>query len=436
MLGIFRLTGISNFKKHKDFFNCSKLKRGPQMKLKMKLISLACMSLVSGVAAAQQVTIMSEVTPAKAAVEVYGVIDLGILSESNLSNPALGYLPSSTNKGSVLEMKDGGLGESYWGIKGSEDLGGGLRANFNLQGNFLGTTGVSGGPNSSGTTSLFNQQANVGLSGNFGEVEFGRVVSPIYWAFSSTDVRKGAYFGSSLIGLVGLNSATGAFAGNNSNAVAGAIFNDNAVLYNSPKMGGLNGSLEYTLGGVSGDNSALRQEAATLMYSTSNWKFDALIYNGNDDGVRASANPNGTNTNRLVQLGALYTFNALSASAGYWKATDPAHTGAGTNPASLGGAVTSGDLNMYNLGLGYQASVQLNLTSGLYHIQDEDTTANHATMYVLGLDYALSKTTRLYLEGANVHNQGSNMNLAAVYGVPVTAGANTTAYMAGIRHVF
>jgi predicted porin len=394
------------------------------MKLKMKLISVACLSALSGVAAAQT------------SVEVFGVIDLGILSESNLSNPALGYLPNPTNKGSVVEMKDGGLGQSYWGIKGSEDLGGGLKANFNLQGNFVGTTGVSGGPNSSGTNSLFNQQANVGLSGDFGEVQFGRVISPIYWAFASTDVRKGAYFGSSLIGVVGLNSATGAFSGGNSNATAGAIFNDNAMVYNSPKVGGFSGSLEYTLGGVSGDNTASRQEAATLMYDANNLKLDALIYNGNDDGVRASVNPNGTNTNRLIQVGAMYTFEGVSMSAGYFKSTNPSNTGAGVNPATLGGAVTSGDDTMYNVGLGYRVSSQLNLTSGIYHIQDENASANHATMYVLGLDYALSKKTKLYVEGATVKNQGSNMNLAPVYGVPVTAGSDTTAYMAGIRHFF
>jgi predicted porin len=390
----------------------------------MKLISLACLSALSATAAAQS------------SVELFGVFDLGILSETNISNPALGYLPNQGNKGNVLEMKDGGLGESYWGIRGSEDLGGGLSATFNLQGNFIGTTGVSGGPNSSGTTSMFNQQANIGIKGDFGQVQAGRVISPIYWAFASTDVRKGAYFGSSLIGLVGLNSASGAFSGGNSNAAVAAIFNDNAVVYNSPKVGGFNGSLEYTFGGVSGNSSASRQEAVTLMYGDDHLKVDALIYNGNDDGVRASVNPNGTNTNRLVQIGALYTFDDISVSAGFFKGGNPSHTGAGVNPAALGGGATSGDLNMYNFGLGYRASFQANITSGIYHIQDENASSNHATMYVLGLDYALSKSTKWYLEAANVSNTGSNMNLAVVYGVPVTAGTNTRAIMAGIRHFF
>ena len=394
------------------------------MKLKKKLISLACLSVLSGTAAAQS------------NVEVFGVIDLGILSQTNLSNPAFGYLPNQKNMGTVLEMKDGGLGQSYWGIKGSEDLGGGLKASFNLQGNFQGNTGIGGGPNSSGTTSMFNQQANVGISGDFGGVQVGRVISPIYWAFASTDVRKGAYFGSSLIGVVGMNSATGAFSGANSNAAVAAIFNDNAVVYNSPKFGGFSGSLEYTFGGVAGDNSASRQEAATLMYGDDHLKVDALIYNGNDDGVKASANPNGTNTNRLVQIGAMYTINDISMGAGFFKGTNPSHTGAGVNPAALGGAVTSGDINMVNFGLGYRASVQANITSGIYRIQDENTSANRATMYVLGLDYALSKSTKWYLEGAAISNAGSNMNLAAVYAVPVTAGTNTHAIMAGIRHFF
>ncbi|MBV8634087.1 MAG: porin [Burkholderiaceae bacterium] len=402
------------------------------MQYTKKILVLACAAAFCGTAAAQ------------GSVEVFGVIDLGILSESNLANPSLGFLPNQSDKGHVLEMKDGGLGQSYWGIKGNEDLGGGLKATFALQGNFQGTTGVSGGPNSAGTTSMFNQLANVGFAGNFGSVEFGRVVSPIYWAFASTDVRAGAYFGSSLTGLVALNSATGNFTGGNSNAVVGTIYNDNAVVYNSPEVNGFKGALEVTFGGVAGDTSASRQEAATLMYHNENWKFDALIYNGNDDGIKYSTNPNGTNTNRLVQAGGMYMNGPYSVSAGFFKGTNPANTGAGQNPASLGGAATSGDLNMVNFGLGYKVSTQLNLTSGYYRLNDEANSGNHATMYVLGADYFLSKSTRLYAEAANVKNVGSNMNMAPVYGTPVTAGSlnaaaagsTSTAFMVGVRHNF
>ena len=373
---------------------------------------------------------------AQSNVTVFGVIDVGILSESNLSNPALGYLPSASDKGSVREMKDSGLGQSFWGIRGSEDLGNGLQADFNLQGNFLANNGTAGGPNSAGGTSLFNQQANVGLSGGFGSFHAGRVISPVYYAFASTDVRGAAYFGSILTALVGMNSATGAFSGANSNASLGSVYNDNAIVYVTPKFSGFEASFEYSLGGAAGDFSALRQEAPTLTYKSDNLRFDALVYNGDDDGVRAAANPNGTNTNRLVSAGVLYKIGALSLDAGYSRGTNPANSGAGVNPAALGGAMTTGAVNLVNLGLGYRVSTQINLTSGAYLIQDENHSANKSNLYALGLDYYLSKQTELYVEGANVRNRGSNMNQAPEWAAPVTAGVTSTAWMAGVRHMF
>jgi predicted porin len=373
---------------------------------------------------------------AQSSVTLFGVIDVGILSQSNFSSPALGYLPSSSDKGSMREMKDSGLGQSFWGLRGSEDLGNGMKANFNLQGNFLANNGTAGGPNSAGTSSLFNQQANVGLSGDFGSLQAGRVISPVYYAFAGTDVRGAAYFGSILTALVGMNSATGTFSGANSNASLGSVYNDNAIVYVTPKLSGFEASFEYAFGGVAGDSSALRQEAATLTYKSNNLKFDALIYNGNDDGVRAATSPNGSNTNRLVSAGILYKIDALSMDAGYTRGTNPANSGAGINPAALGGAATTSAVNLINLGLGYRVSTQINLTSGAYLIQDENHSGNKSNLFALGLDYTLSKQTQLYVEGANVHNRGSNMNQAPAWAAPVTAGVTTSAFMAGVRHMF
>lgn len=413
------------------------------MSFKLKIVTLACLSTLSAMAVADSSVTDSSVTASS--VTVYGVIDLGILSETNASATAFGYLPNSHNTGSVVEMKDGGIGESYWGIKGSEDLGGGLKATFNLQGNIVANNGVGGGPNSYGTTSLFNQLANVGISGGFGKIELGRTVSPIYWAFASTDVCGGSYFGSSLTALVALNSATGSFTGGDSNAVIGTVYNDNAFVYTTPTINGITASFEYAMGGVAGNSSAMSQEAATIMYNSGDGlKLDALIYNGNDDGRGVPAAPNGTNTNRLVQVGAKYTWNAISTSAQYFKGTNPSNTGAGQNPPALGGAVTTGNVELYDLGLGYRVSEQTNITSGYYHIKDVNHSDNISDMVSIGVNYSLSKLTTLYLEGAEVKNVGNNMNQAPVYATPVTAGTfsgtaagiTSKAVMAGIRHSF
>jgi predicted porin len=406
--------------------------------VKAKLVSITALSLLSGAALAD-----SDVT-------LYGTLDVGVLSQSSNSNPALGYLPNAKDVGSSTILKDGGLGLSYWGIKGSEDLGDGLKATFNLRGNITAPTGVAGGPNSSGGTSLFNQEANVGLSGEFGSVKAGRVIAPIWYAFSPTDVRGGAYFGSSLTGLVGMNSVTGRFAGGNSDAMIGTIYNDNAVVYTSPVWSGIVINAEYTFGGQAGNSSAGRQTAATVNYSDDHLKLDAIYYSGNDNGANNGtaaapgtvtgnpANPpeiplNGTNTNRLMQLGALYKFDALSLSAGYWKGSDPSNTGAGVNALK---GLTTGDVRMINLGAGYRLSEKINLTSGAYKVTDQNHTDNTSLMVVVGGEYFFSKLTRLYLEGANVDNKGSNMNQGLIYAVPVTAGISSHAVMLGLRHQF
>jgi predicted porin len=410
----------------------NKINKAQKNKQGMKWIALAGLSAISMTAAAQS------------SVDLFGTLDLGILSESNTSNPALGYVPNPSDKGHLTEMKDGGVTLSFWGLKGSEDLGDGLHANFVLQGNINAANGTAGGPNSAGGTSMFNQQANVGISGNFGAFKAGRVISPIFDAFSSTDVRGGAFFGSGLTAVVGMNSATGSFSGANSNASLGSLYNDNAIVYSTPVLNGFTANLEVTMGGVAGNTAALRQTAATLTYTSESWKFDALIYNGNDNGIKASVNPDGTNTNRLAQVGGLYTNGAISVAAAYFKGSNPSDTGAGINPAALGGAQTTGTLDMFSVGLGYKVSTALNLTSGYYDLRDQENSGNHATMVVIGADYALSNRTKFYADAATVNNVGSNMNMAPEYGVPVTAGGKgmvadgitSTAFMVGIRHKF
>jgi hypothetical protein len=86
-------------------------------------------------------------------VAVYGNVDLGELTQNHA--PAVG---SSTS------IANGGISPSIWGFRGSEDLGGGLKANFNLEGHFAADTGAAGGNGTTGAAALFRRQSNVGLS--------------------------------------------------------------------------------------------------------------------------------------------------------------------------------------------------------------------------------------------------------------------------------
>ena len=385
---------------------------------------------------------------AQSSVTVYGVLDAGVLALSNLSASPAGYIPSAVSKGSVIKLQGGGIGQSNLGFRGSEDLGGGLHALFRLQGNLDIPTGNVGGPNSSSGTSVFNQVSVVGLSGNFGEVQAGRQVSPVYYAMASTDAREARYFGSALTALVGLNSASGAFIGNNSNPSFGTVYNDNAVVYTTPSWNGLTGNLEYAFGGVAGSLKANSQDAATLQYVNAGLKLSALYYTGYGNNLPAattlytaatgSATTAATllsnagltqtaRTNQLSSVGALYAWDKFSVSSTYFVARNPA------NVVLKGG---SGSLNSWSLAGSWQVSPGVKLTTGYYRINDKTNAGNNATQFALGADYVLSKRTFLYVELASVTNHGNNMNLSPVYGNAVAANTNNHAEMIGVRHNF
>jgi predicted porin len=243
--------------------------------LKLKIISLAAIAAAAGPAIAQ-----SNLT-------VHGNLDVGLLGISNTSG-GVGYIPSPVNRGSDRMVKDGGLGASNWGLRGTEDLGGGLRALFQIQGNLALDTGVVGGPNSSGTTSMWNQTAAVGVASDWGTIKFGRQVSPTYWAMAATDARAGRYFGSSLTALVGINSASGVFIGDNSNVAFGTVYNDNAILYTSPTWSHVTANVMYAMGETGGKTKANSQQAATAVYDNSRLKLSALFYNGYGNNLPAA----------------------------------------------------------------------------------------------------------------------------------------------------
>lgn len=404
---------------------------------KLPPLSLAALLTLSGPVLAQST------------VSLYGTLDVGLLSISNLSAGTAGYIPSAANGGSAFRVKDGGLGASNWGLKGQEDLGGGLKATFQLQGNINVKDGTSGGPNSSNGLSMFNQMAVVGLSGGFGELKVGRQVSPMYWAMASTDARGARYFGSALTGLVGLNSASRAWIGNNSNVAFGTIYNDNALVYTTPTWNNVTVNVAYAFGEVSGSGKADSQQTVTALYNANGLKLSALYYNGYGNNLSsaralytAASGGNAAaasaalaaagftptaNTNRLASLGALYNWSAFTVSGQYYMARNPAH-------ALVPGG--SDSLDMWTLAGAWRAAPNINVSAGYYAIKDNKNIGNKATQFAVGAEYFLSKRTIMYAQAASVTNKGANMNLSPVYASPVTANKNVSAYMMGVRHSF
>ena len=374
---------------------------------------------------AAALVVFASAAHAQSSVTLYGVIDIGLLYQSaNAAN-----FQSKVNLGHVYELKDGGIYSSLWGLKGAEDLGGGYKVNFKLQGSFnsaTGKTGLSGTPNAS---AIFNQQATVGVSGPFGSIDLGRQIVPMIYAMADTDVRNTAYFGSVLTALISMNQVAG-FQGTNTNGPIGALYDDNAIVYQSPKFYGASLALEYAPGGVAGQLQGGTRESAVLKYSNYGLNLAAVYYNGHDTnpytmtgtGAIVTAPSTGLNNNRFYYLGAMYTFRDISVSTSY---------SIGKNPANSGHA----NFELISAGLGYKFSPFLRVTSGFYYLKDRNVSANQSDLVAVGAEYSLSKSTMAYAQVGYVNNRG-DMSQTIAYAAPVPEGRSTTAAMIGIRHAF
>src|SRR5512137_357767 len=192
--------------------------------MKKSVIALALMGAFSGAALAQ-----SNVT-------MYGILDVNYMWQQQPTNTGTTAAPRIEQK-SVSAINGGHQSGNRWGVRGSEALGNGMNAIFDLEAGFNIDTGTSGqAPVGSTTGRLFGRQAYAGLQGNWGAVVAGRLA-----AFSS---GTGDF---DMIGRVdpfstgfGLANAGNTFSSMNSLRV------DNTIAYVSPTFAGFKAGVGYT----------------------------------------------------------------------------------------------------------------------------------------------------------------------------------------------
>jgi len=344
---------------------------------------------ISGVASAQSNT----------SVTLYGIVDAGI----EFANHS-GTAPAAT--GSKAMVSSGNMSGSRWGLRGAEDLGGGLKAIFTLESGFDIDTGTSGQG-----SRLFGRQAFVGLQGNFGAVTLGRQQNSLYDLF-------GAYDPMGVGPKYSLNSVDSAFNGRA----------DNAIKYTG-KFGGLTGTAFYSTGRdstvpgsteVPGNYRIGRNFGAGLAYTAGAFSVGTAYdqYQGNAANVADRA------AKRLA-VGGSYDLGVAKLFAGYrWMRDDGI-----ASPATA-----SSRNNVYWLGGLYRVTPALSLTGAAYY-QDAHNSGNDPWMFVLSADYSFSKRTDVYLNVAYTKNKDSSA-LSMSSSAPVTPGANQTGAVVGIRHRF
>ncbi|CAG4886852.1 porin [Paraburkholderia saeva] len=354
---------------------------------------------------------------AESSVTLFGVLDSGLLYQST---SAASFNPAGKNLGRLYTLKDGGIYSSLWGLKGTEDIGGGYSVNFRLQGAFTSTSGALRLSDTPGVSAMFNQESSVGVSGPFGSINAGRQFAPMAYALAETDVRGGQYFGSILTSWLGMNQSAG-WVGTSTNGPIGALYDSNAIVYNSPKFAGVSVALEYAPGGVAGSIQGGTRESAVLKYSNYGLSLAAIYYNGHDSNPGTTV-PTGRDNNRFMYAGGEYTTHGFSVSASYANGRDPSRSNVV-------------DLDMISGGLGYRFTPAFRVTSGIYYLKDANNSANKSLEFAVGVDYSLSKATTLYAQAGHVNNEGT-MTTTLTYGAPVAPHSATTAVNLGIRHTF
>ncbi|MCX5540069.1 porin [Paraburkholderia sp. CNPSo 3076] len=335
---------------------------------------------------------------AQSSVTLYGVLDGALLYTSK----TLSY-QTGADAGKQFSMTDGGIWGSRLGMKGTEDLGGGLKVLFVLESGI----NVSNGGFANSNGNLFGRQAWIGLDGKFGTAKAGLQYSPFFLSLFESDPRAFSQFGSGLINYL-------------DNVLVTGLFNANSVSYTSPTIAGLQGSAMLALGGEAGNFQAGRQYSVSLKYTFKGLMINAALYSGNAGGTAAT-----TPVPSAVQftghtVGAAYDFGKLTLDASF-----VSYKVAG-----------SFDNHVYGGGFSYGVTPALNVNGGVWFTQDRNDTSNHSILAAVGSEIYLSKRTTLYGQVGFVRNHGAmdtglSIN-GALYGVTgSTVGANV-----GIRHLF
>ncbi|MFZ6646856.1 porin [Undibacterium sp. TJN25] len=329
---------------------------------------------------------------AQSSVQAYGLIDANVEYLTN-ADPA---------KHSLSRLNSGGANTSRFGFRGSEDLGDGLKAVFQLEGGVKLDTGASDGD-------IFGRQANVGLEGNFGRVVAGRSFSTVYDFLLPLDPMGYA---------PQYSWATSAGAsGNRKDGLLTGV--SNMVKYTG-EFNGFRLGLNYAFGEAAGNTSDSAKYALALGYNTGDLRLVGVYSQVNGTGNALGAYDKTTATHLAIG----YQAGEARLNAGYRRFKKTLASGAADQRSDT-----------YWGGVNYKTTETFTITGVVYYQDIKNTTAAldaDPIMYVLGGKYALSKRTDLYLVGAYAKAKGNNT--VSLSRDDVGYGNSQTGITAGIQH--
>jgi GBP family porin len=331
---------------------------------------------------------------AQSSVTLYGVVDASV--------------ESVKGDDTLTRVSSDNLASSRFGLKGTEDLGNGLKANFVLESNMKMDTGANGG----GSTRFFDRAAWMSVAGGFGELRLGR-----------QDTSIGLLAGnSSILGAQGYDDLKIA------KTYSGDVYRrtDNAITYILPTfVDGLSAQVQYSTAA----GSALPAPATSGIYSENtdklnshyglNVQYAASGFSAGLGYIQAKKTNTVDDTGLLAYLG--YDFGVVKLT-GY---LEQDKTDGMAEKRQLMGARVD-----------VPVSKDFKLQASVAQVKDQAMTANNeddATIIALKGVYALSKRTSVYALFTNVKNDDQvSLNV----GQSVAAGKTARGFAIGLSHKF
>jgi len=358
--------------------------------MKRKVAAVAAMGSLAGV-------VVSGNAAAQSSVTLYGLVDTGIEYVSN----------AGPNGNSTVKMTSGGKNTSRWGLRGSEDLGGGMKAIFALESGIAVDTGKLDTDNT-----LFDRRAWVGIEDKtLGSIRMGRDFTTTYdfmlpfdpmgyapsysWATSSTATggRKDGMFSRSA----------------------------NIVRYDG-KFGPVKVGGTMSFGEVPGSFKSSSKYDLGLGYNAG--KFAAALTWDRQMGAGTSTTPtDNVDYVQGIHAGASYDFGALSVYAGYRNYRKTFTTSASKQLSDL-----------YWVGAAYDFTPAFTLIGAVYKQNIKGDTDGDPILFSVRAQYNLSKRTAAYLSGGYARaRNGQNVSVSRDF---VGYGSNQVGVIAGLQHRF
>jgi predicted porin len=319
---------------------------------------------------------------AHAQTTVYGIVDAAVAIEDSDA-------PGEKRR---TVINSGNQSSSRLGFRGTEELGNGLKAIFNIEAGVALDTGAA-------DSALFGRRSVVGLQGGFGQITVGREYSPIASIAGATDVFGQGFYGSNLSAFT-------------ANRLTRRL--SNSVNFKSNPMSGFSLLAAYSAGERATEGPSGSLMGVALEYANGPFYVGAGYHQ-----LERLA----TEDDKEVAFGAGYKLGDFDLKANYL-AADQAGANNKFEQVNLGAAYTMGANKFF-----------VNLQ------RNEIENGARGNAWAVAYSYALSKRTNVYTSyGAMRNNEtgvfGLNSSSTNVTPVATALGADPTAFTVGVRHAF